>query len=266
MFGKVFYRGGFILFVDVGGIRINYLDESGYEKPVVLLLHGWGCKGETYRKIIDRLSPRFRIIAPDLPGFGESPEPPEPWGVSDYANLIRSFCGELKFENITLFGHSLGGRIIIKLLADGFTPASGKVVLTGAAGIKPQKSLSQKIKTAVYKTGKIFLKPFPSLFIKLQNRSGSADYRAASPMMRNCLVKIVNEDLTPLLPRIKQNVLLIWGENDDSTPLSDGKMMEERMPGAGLAVMKGAGHYAFLDQPEVFGKILDSYLGAKNDS
>jgi len=80
-------------------------------------------------------------------------------------------------------------------------------------------------------------------------------------MMRRCLVKIVNEDLTPLLPKVSQSVLLIWGENDGSTPLSDGHLMEKLMPDAGLAVIKNAGHYAFLDQPERFYKIAELYLG-----
>jgi len=254
-----------ILLIDINGVKINYL-EKGAGNPL-LLLHGWGCKGETYRAIIDNLSGKFRVIAPDLPGFGDSPEPPEAWGVSDYAALITRFCEALDLHNITLFGHSLGCRIIIKLLAEsdfatGGSPV-GKVVLTGAAGIKPRKSLPRKIKTTVFKIGKIFLKPFPRLLRKLQDRSGSADYRAASPMMRKCLVKIVNEDLTPLLSKIDREVLLIWGENDDQTPLYDGQLMEQKMPNAGLAVIKGAGHYAFFDRPEQFGKIINSFFGGK---
>jgi len=244
----------------INGVKTSYIDTGGTQ-PALLLLHGWGCNGETYRKLIDSLSARFRVIAPDLPGFGKSPEPPEPWGVDDYAGLIRAFCTELNLQELTFFGHSLGCRIIIKLLAEGFEAATGKVLLTGAAGIKPKKSLPRKIKTGVFKTGKVFLKPFPKLYTKLQSRSGSADYRAASPLMRQCLVKIVNEDLTPLLPLVDREVLLIWGENDDSTPLSDGRLMEQKMPNAGLAVIKNAGHYAFFDQPEQFGRILKSYLG-----
>ncbi|MDR2533041.1 MAG: alpha/beta hydrolase [Oscillospiraceae bacterium] len=253
------------MFSDIDGVKVHYLDTGGVN-PVLLLLHGWGCRGGTYQEIIGSLSSRFRIIAPDLPGFGDSPEPSEAWGVGDYAALIKAFCEKLNLHNITFFGHSLGCRIIIKLLADGRAESSvpqGKVVLTGAAGIKSRKSLPRKIKTCVFKTGKLFLKPFPRLFLKLQNRSGSADYRAASPMMRSCLVKIVNEDLTPLLPGVDREVLLIWGENDDQTPLSDGLLMERKMPNAGLAVIKNAGHYAFFDQPEQFGRILDSYLGDK---
>jgi pimeloyl-ACP methyl ester carboxylesterase len=244
-------------------LTTNYIDTGG-DKPALLLLHGWGCKGETYRKLIDGLSSRFRVIAPDLPGFGQTPEPPEPWGVGGYADFVKSFCKSLKVQNPALFGHSLGCRIIIKLIAE-HDFSCGKIVLTGAAGVKPAKSPAQKCRTAFFKLGKVFLAPFPKLLEKARSRSGSADYRAASPRMRQCLVKIVNEDLTPLLSRVNREVLLIWGENDDSTPLADGQLMEQKMPNAGLAVIKNAGHYAFFDQPEQFNRILDSYFLKQGD-
>ena len=79
-------------------------------------------------------------------------------------------------------------------------------------------------------------------------------------MMKQCMVKAVNEDLTPLFSSIKQEVLLIWGDKDTATPISDAKLMEEMMPNAGLAVIKGAGHFCFLEQPVVFANIMKSYF------
>lgn len=250
------------MFVNINGLNIHYLDMGG-EKPVLLLLHGWGCSGGTFGGLA-ALSDSFRLVSPDLPGFGLSHEPHEAWGVGEYAGFIKAFCDETGISPQVIFAHSLGCRIAIKLLSQNALSPE-KVIFTGAAGIKPRKTAPQKLKTAFFKVGKIFIKPFPKLLEKLQSRSGSADYRAASPMMRKCLVKIVNEDLTPLLPQVRQSVLLIWGENDDSTPLSDGRLMEREMPDAGLAVIQNAGHYAFLDQPERFMKIVNSYLGVKND-
>ena len=78
--------------------------------------------------------------------------------------------------------------------------------------------------------------------------------------MRQTLVKVVNEDLTHLLPGVHAETLLIWGDRDTATPLSDGQKMESLMPNAGLAVIREAGHFAFLDQPVIFSKILSSYL------
>ena len=102
-------------------------------------------------------------------------------------------------------------------------------------------------------------KLWPEALEKLRVKFGSADYAAATPLMRQCLVKAINEDLTHLLPGIKAPTLLIWGENDTATPLADGKLMEKSIPDAGLAVIPGVGHYCFLENPWLFKRIIASY-------
>ena len=82
-------------------------------------------------------------------------------------------------------------------------------------------------------------------------------------MMRQCLVKVVNEDLTDLIHNINVPTLLIWGEKDDAVPLSDGRLMEKLIPDAGLVVFEGCGHYAFLEQGVRFCRILDSFFDVK---
>ena len=101
---------------------------------------------------------------------------------------------------------------------------------------------------------------FPNALESLKKKFGSEDYRNASPMMRDILVKVVNEDLEPLLPNIKQSTLLIWGTEDTATPLSDAKIMENLIPDAGIVEVKGAGHYSFLEQPQLVNVVLDSFL------
>lgn len=244
-------------FIDVNGINTAFIDEG--EGETLLLLHGWGCGASVYAGVVGFLSGRFRVILPELPGFGNTPEPPEPWGVNEYAAFITAFREKLNIRESVTLAHSLGCRIAIRLLSAGNLSAR-RVIFTGAAGIKPKPTLKGKIRARFYKIGKTLLSRSPKMLEKLRRKSGSADYRAASPIMRQCLVKIVNEDLTPLLPDIKQPVLLIWGKNDDQTPLSDGELMEKLIPDAGLALIENAGHYAFSEQPYVFNKILDSYL------
>ena len=135
-----------------------------------------------------------------------------------------------------------------------------------SAGILP-KNKKKTMKTRVYKTLKVIVgnnitkKVFPNALENLKKKFGSEDYRNASPMMRNVLVKVVNEDLEPLLPTIKQSTLLIWGTNDTATPLSDAKIMEKLIPDAGIVEVKGAGHYSFLEQPQLVNAVLDSFLG-----
>jgi pimeloyl-ACP methyl ester carboxylesterase len=91
-------------------------------------------------------------------------------------------------------------------------------------------------------------------------KRGSADYQQASGTVRQSLVRVVNEDLRGLLPHIAAPTLLIWGENDADTPLSDGKMMERLIPDAGLVVFEGAGHYAYLEQPVRFCRIIETFF------
>ena len=249
----------------INGMNVNYRRVGSGD--FVFLFHGWGAPLDFYEKTISALSVQYTVIAPEFPGFGESDEPRTPWGMDEYTDFAIKFIESFGAEKVILYGHSFGGRVIIKMHEKGDLPFKiDKIMLVDSAGIKPKKSLYTKAKIAAYKAGKkiLSLPPlkalFPDALEKYQNRSGSSDYRAASPMLRQCFVKIVNEDLTHLLPNIYAPTLLIWGENDDATPLSDAKIMESKIPDAGLVVLEGAGHYSFLDQPFVYFKVINSFL------
>ena len=110
---------------------------------------------------------------------------------------------------------------------------------------------------------KLVLKIFPNALNNLKKKFGSADYRNATPIMRDTLVKTVNEDLTDLLPNIKQSTLLIWGENDTATPLEDAKKMESLIKDSGLVTIKGAGHFSFVEQPAFVNRVLNSFFNKK---
>jgi pimeloyl-ACP methyl ester carboxylesterase len=95
---------------------------------------------------------------------------------------------------------------------------------------------------------------------KMQGKTGSSDYRSASPLMRQTMVRCINEDLTHLLEKNPVSTLLIWGSADTATPLSDGKTMERKIPDAGLVTVAGAGHYAFLENTPLFLRVAESFL------
>lgn len=253
------------MFTEINGIRTNYICEG--QGANILLLHGWGSNIKLFDAMIKHLSPYYTVYALDMAGFGETDEPTEPWCVDDYVDYVLAFCAKMNITETILLGHSFGGRVIIKMLSRDNCPLTvSKIILTDSAGIMPQKSFVSKVRARTYKIGKGFLslppvkEMFPDALDNLRKKRGSADYNAASPIMRQCLVKVVNEDLEPLLPKIKQSALLIWGENDDATPLSDGQKMEKSIPDAGLVTLKNAGHYAFLDQWFMFSRVLDSFL------
>ena len=251
--------------ITVNGLKTHYIKEGNGEN--VLVLQGWGTEIELYSAVISEMAKKYTVYALDFPGFGKTPEPSEPWSVDDYADFVLSFCKETGIKETILFGHSFGCRVIIKMLSRESCPLEVKrVILTGAAGIKPKQSETAKKKASAYQRGKkllstpIMKKLFPNALEKLRTKHGSADYRAASPMMRQVLVKTVNEDLSDLLPLVKQEVLLIWGRLDDATPITDGERMEREMKNAGLAVIENAGHFAFLEQQGLFLRIIDSFL------
>ena len=102
---------------------------------------------------------------------------------------------------------------------------------------------------------------FPEIIDDWRSRQGSADYRSATPVMRNCLVMAVNEDLTHCLPKINMETLLIWGDRDTATPIGDAKIMEEKIKGSGLVVLEGGTHYCFLEQPQKFKGIMRAFFG-----
>lgn len=247
----------------IDGIKVHY-DETGPEdgKPV-LLMHGWGCNHSTVRIIAQALEDKMHVYNVDLPGHGATPEPDSAWGVEDFTKLMEDFCKALNIEDPILIGHSFGGRISI--LMGSRNPIS-RIVLVDAAGIKPKRPLKYYLKVYSFKTAKKVLpaicgkKLGGKLIDKWRGSAGSADYRNSSPMMRAVMSRCVNEDLTEYLPLIKASTLLLWGENDKATPLSDAKLMEKRIPDAGLVSWPDCGHYSFLDNPMGFRAVIRRFL------
>lgn len=252
--------------IEIDGYNINY-KITGEGTNTVAILQGWGTRLEMYDLVADSIKEKYRVIQFDFPGFGGSDEPREAWDVDAYADFFCKFMQAIGVEKTALVGHSYGGRVIIKLSTRESIPFEvERIVLIDSAGILPQKSFFQKIKIKKYKilktifSIKVIYALFPELVDDWRNRQGSADYRSASPMMRQCLVKAVNEDLTELLPRIKQDTLLVWGDKDTATPISDAKVMEKMIPNSGLVVLEGTGHFSFLEQPTIFRNVMRTYF------
>ena len=94
----------------------------------------------------------------------------------------------------------------------------------------------------------------------LQNKFGSPDYNALNDDMKKTFVKVITEDLSPLLPRVKASTLLVFGENDTETPLWMGKKMEAEIPDAGLVIFENDDHFAYLHQWQRFTAVVRAFL------
>ena len=251
--------------------------QTGQSKPV-LMLHGWGSSAEVMTPLAGKLEPIRTSYLVDFPGFGRSPEPSEAWALDDYTDLIEEFIKrEIPEGELDLIAHSFGARVAIKLLTrDGVSSRIDKIVFTGAAGLKPKRSLSYYIKKYTAKTLK---GPFWLLSLSYRERGlkklrqsslwkrlGSSDYRALSGTMRQTFVACANEHLDYLVPQIEQEILLIWGKKDTATPLNQARRMEALLKKSALILIDDAGHYAFLDKPARFASILKAYFNPENSA
>ena len=243
------------------GIELSYSIEG--EGDAVVLLHGWGCDKSIWKSSIEVLSSNFCVVAVDFAGFGSSQEPDAVWGVEEYTSSVEALLRELGILSPILVGHSFGGRVSILYASRNDVK---RVVLTDAAGVKPRRSFTYYRKVYTYKLLKRALplligdKKAQMLLDQRRSRSGSSDYNRATPMMRAILSKCVNEDLCGVMPKIKAPTLLFWGDKDTATPITDAYKMERLIPDAGIVVAEGAGHFAFLEQAELWCGALKSFL------
>lgn len=252
------------MFTEIKGLKTEYQIWGDGDIPV-LLLHGWGASFDTYRGIAAALSDRCRLYAPNFPGCSNSEIMKQPWDIDDYCDFVLEFIRSMGLENPIIIGHSHGGRVTMKLVADGKVNPP-KIVLLDAAGLIPKKSFKQKMRARSFKMIKRVLTIPPlknhtqDLLNKARAHYGSADYNAAPEVLRKTMVKLVNTDIRDILPNIKCPSLLIWGENDTATPLADAKIIEKLIPDAGLCVIKNTGHFSFCEKPYEAHAILRSFI------
>ena len=250
-----------VSFIDIDGQQLHYRT-SGVGRPLILM-HGWGCNMDTVASIERIAAESHCVYNIDFPGFGQSPEPDGCWGVEEYTRLVEKFAEQMGISEPVLIGHSFGGRVGILMASR--RPVS-KLILVDAAGVKPRRSWKYYTKVYSFKAMKALSHALLShdqaeaVIEKWRSRKASADYASASPCMRSILSKVVNEDLTHVMPDIKSPTLLVWGENDSATPLADARKMEKLIPDAGLVSFPGCGHYSFLDNPAQFAAVLRSFL------
>ena len=238
-------------FIEVGGQRAR--TRLSGDGDTVVVLHGWGGRIESMTPVIDCLSIAFRVVALDLPGFGESPPPRSVWGTEEYAAFVLSVMNSLGIERAHFVGHSFGAKTALSLSA-AHPEMIAKMVLQGSSGLRSAPSLSVRAKRLASRVARPLDRAGRAgrwLKKALYERIASRDYENAGEL-REILVKVVNEDLTDILPLVQAPTLLVWGTADDAVPVAHGKVMERLIPDAGLVLFENAGHFAYLDEPERF--------------
>ncbi len=224
-------------------------ESFGAGEPTVLALHGWR---RSRRDFFAVLSPEgassLDAIALDLPGFGASPPPPEPWGSPEYAQLVAGVLDQMR-RPVVLLGHSFGGRVALHL-ASSRPDAIAGMVLTGVPLRRPARDRARpplpfRVGRALHRVGVVSEPRMEAL----RQRYGSSDYKAAQGVMRQVLVRIVNESYEDQMRAVRCPVVLVWGEDDDVAPIAVAREALSAFPVATMVGLPGIGHLAPMAAP-----------------
>jgi pimeloyl-ACP methyl ester carboxylesterase len=220
-------------------------ESYGAGVPWVLALHGWRRDHRDFNLVLS--APGIDAVALDLPGFGSAPAPDAVWGSSDYAAAVAAVLDEMQ-KNVIVLGHSFGGRVAVHLAAMCPDRIAG-LVLSGAPLYRPpgtRPRLRFRVARGLAVRGLIS----KSRIEALRQRYGSDDYRAASGVMRDILVRTLAEDYTGALAAVQCRVELVWGDDDTAAPLATARRLQAELSDANLVVCPGAGHLTPLTVPE----------------
>ena len=225
-----------------------FAEAVGVGQPRVLALHGWGRRGSDFAHSLAG----FGALAMDLPGFGATPPPDAPIGAREYASLLLPVLEEFDAPPLVV-GHSFGGRVAVCLAAQHPGRVAGLLV-TGAPLLRlaPGKNppLAYRMARRLNKYG---LVPDGSMEA-MKKKRGSADYRAARGVMRDVLVKVVNEEYREELSRLAGPIHLLWGGDDKEVPVTvayeSAKLVADAGGIASVEVVEGVGHMLPIQDPD----------------
>ena len=226
----------------------SFYYEDHHANKTILFLHGWNASYQTLLPLKLDLDDYNQLFI-DLPGCGYQPEPERPYTIQDYIDLIESSFKEECDKIEWIVGHSFGGKLAVKMAKK--MPHLKGLFLISPAILKTKRGIKYHFKTLQYK--------FYKKMHWNTNQFGSEDYKQASPLMKQTLVRIVNEDAKKEIKEISIPTLLIWGKNDTATPLKMGYQIKKAMKDCALIPLEG-GHFAYLSQIQYVKEILKCFI------
>lgn len=241
---------------------LTHYEVLGKGKTVVLL-HGWGDSAAGFAPLSQELAAQYRVLAPDLPGFGATQPPITPWGLEDYATFVAHFLKKIRVGKVhAIVAHSNGGAVAICGLARRSLQAE-KLVLLAASGIRTKGGLRKLGFKVVAKSGKAATVWLPTvqrekLRRKLYKSAGSD--MLIVPELQETFKKTVAQDVQAEAAQLTLPVLLVYGEQDTATPVWYGQRWHELMSESTLLVLPEAGHFVHIDQPVAVTRAVQEFL------
>jgi len=250
------------------GTRVRVL-EGGSGKPLVFLHGAGGLFAEN--AFLDRLAERYRVLAPELPGYGESTGEELLEDMLDFTLHGWDVVAALGVERPYLVGHSMGGMIAAEMAA--LCPRDvEKLVLVAATGLwLPDHPTADLFAMLPFEYARLlFHDPEKGAALltggfDFSNLDALAEFYIANSrrmaMAAKILFPIPNRRLSKRLYRLSAETLLVWGKSDQVTPPVHGERFRDAIPGARLVVIDEAGHMVPYEQPEVFASVVGGFLG-----
>ncbi|MCL4358150.1 alpha/beta hydrolase [Patescibacteria group bacterium] len=247
-------------------IIVDHLDIS-YELKgrgrLLLLLHGWGDDHHTYAGLMSVLENNYQLVALDLPGFGGSEPPKQPWNLDDYAELTAHFMEKLGLDPIyAIFGHSNGGALAIRALATGVLKAN-RLVLLASAGVRNSQPAKRLATRSVAKVGKATTFWLPEarrqqLRQKLYGSIGSD--MLTVPALEETFKRTVKQDVQADAAQLKLTTLIINANHDPAIPLKDGERFHELIKNSRLEVLPSNSHFIHQTNAKEVVSLIEDFL------
>lgn len=256
----------------INGIRMAY-DDHGCG-PAVLLIHGFPLSRKMWRPQVNGLTAAgFRVITPDLRGFGESEAPDGPYSIDLFADDLAELLDHLKLERAVVGGMSMGGYILFDLLERYPERVSAACFLTTRAGADDEAGRERRLALSrdVLKFGpQVVLDAFEKLLFAdetLQERpklvADVFDWMAENEsrgMAGALLAMRERKDYLPLLPGFRIPALAVGADDDKAAPATNAQAIAEGIPGCRLEIVSHAGHMANLENPGTYNDALIRFL------
>lgn len=233
--------------------ELNFKDNQVKSDKTIVLLHGWGQNIEMMEPIANNFQ-EHRTIIIDLPGHGNTKVPEQALSLNEIVELVHELLNSLNIKKPILIGHSFGGKI--SLIYSSIYEVE-KLVLLAAPYKKSTKK--PKLSYRIFRNIR-YLPGGEKILNKYKEKKGSTDYRNASPIMRDTLVKHVNTDAVENAKNIKCPTLIIWGTKDDAVPVNDAYDLEKLIKDSGVVIYKNSTHYAYLENLPNLIKVLKVFF------
>lgn len=240
--------------------------------PPLVLLHGAVCDSRVWRVELETFADRFRVVAWDAPGCGESDDPPTTWRMDDFVTSLVGLLEVLDLEPAHVLGHSWGSTLALSL-AHRRPDLVRSLVLVGAyagwAGSLPPEEVQRRLEFALdiadRGTGTFQPHAMPGLFSAVMPPDRTAELAAIMSEVRPAgtramALALAEADLSGSLGDIRTPALLVVGADDERSPVSVAETLHRGLPDAELVVLPGLGHECYLESPSAFDAAVRPFL------